>query len=545
MLEFDNGIDWNLVNAIDDEKPADKKPVKFAVIDAETDPFNGVDFVAPFIWGFYDGDEYREFSGPYCTENLAEFLAGFKGRVFAHNGGKFDFHFLIEYLDKQKSLTVINGRIAKARLGQAVLHDSFCLLPVPLSALEKQDFDYTILAKGLRDLPENKRKISEYLKSDCENLYKYCGEFIARYGLNLTLAASALNEWKRLGGFVPKSNKKYYDKFASYYYGGRVEPFKSGVFDAPFKVYDIKSAYPYAMKHKHPIGIDYFETRHVKDSEICQSMLHVKCKSNGALPKRIKNELCFPHITDEFFITGWEFVKGIENGTIQNAKILNGYVFTTCCTFGDYVDHFYKMKSDAEKRGDKAERTFAKLFLNSLYGKFGANPANYEEFYLDDFGKHPKDDFNPGPVIGDYQLFSRDLPESKYKYYNIVTAASITGFVRAYLWDNICKCDNVIYCDTDSIICADGSALDIGSNLGQWEKEGEAHRVAIAGKKLYACFGDFGGKKEKTASKGVKLTAKEIERIARGDVIQWKSEAESFSLKTGRKFIARNVKKTC
>jgi DNA polymerase elongation subunit (family B) len=194
------------------------------------------------------------------------------------------------------------------------------------------------------------------------------------------------------------------------------------------------------------------------------------------------------------------------------------------------------------------------LFLNSLYGKFAANPANYEEFYLDQYGSIPNDDYSPGAVYGDYQLFGRDLPEilesgkanPRFRYYNIVTAASITGWVRAYLWESITKCEDVLYCDTDSIICGNGSALPIGKDLGQWEMEGTAHRVAIAGKKLYACFGDFGkGKTEKIACKGVRISALEIESVAKGETVTYKSEAESFSIKNGKRFISRRVQKTC
>ncbi len=546
-FELDNSIDWKAAEKLAEEEidqaKRERKPAgKFAVIDAETDPFNGEDFVEPFIWGFYDGEIYKEFAGVYCTENLVEYIKDYKGNIFAHNGGKFDFHFLIEYLDTKKSLTVINGRIARAKLGKATLRDSYCLLPVPLAQLEKNAFDYNLMKKGVRELPENDKLIREYLESDCVYLYKHIKEFIDLYGLNLTLAGTALNEWKNLGGFVPRSNAQYYDKFLPHYYGGRVQPFQAGIFKGNYKVYDIKSAYPTAMKYKHPIGTDYYETKAISDTLLPNSFLSVECESFGAFPLRSKTGLSFPNKTDTFHVTGWEFIKALETGTIRNHRIVSGFVFTDLCDFSVYVDHFYAMKLAAEKNNDKTRRTFAKLFLNSLYGKFAANPENYEEFYFDEFGSEALEDYFPCYRYGDHQLFSRPLPDNKHKFLNVATAASITGWVRAYLWESINKCENVLYCDTDSIICGNGSALKLGDQLGDWEIEGEADKVCIAGKKMYSCFKN--GVETKKACKGVRLTGKEIERVARGETVTYKSEAESFSLKREKTFIERKVKKT-
>ena len=548
-FEFATNIDWKAVEALQEkEQPEIKKKTElaFAVIDAETDPFNGQDFVSPFIWGFFDGENYEEFSGPYCTENLVERISQYKGNIFAHNGGKFDFHFLVEHFEKEKSLTVINGRIAKAKLGLATLRDSFCVLPTPLSAFAKDDFDYKILDKKERDKPENVKKISDYLKSDCINLHGYVSRFVGDYGLNLTLAATALKQWQELGGRIPKSDKRYYNKFLPFYYGGRVEPFKSGIFEGEYKVYDIKSAYPTAMKFPHPIGTNYYESRKPRDRELPACMLTVRCNSRGAFPMRTKEGLRFPHEKGIYRVTGWEFIKALETGTISEHSILNAYIFEETTDFSIYVDKFYQLKAEAEKNKDKGGRTIAKLFLNSLYGKFAANPENYEEYYLDDYGAIPKEDengeFDPGPIYGDLQLFGRDLPESKWRFYNIVTAASITGWVRAYLWESIQKCESVLYCDTDSIICKSGDQLPLGDELGNWDLEAEPDRIAIAGKKLYACFKD--GKEIKKACKGVKISGKEIERVARGEIVKYVSEAECFSLKQGKHFIERNVRAT-
>lgn len=44
---------------------------------------------------------------------------------------------------------------------------------------------------------------------------------------------------------------------SKYYYGGRVECFYTGEVEEEFEVIDIRSAYPWAMKKKHPWGLEY------------------------------------------------------------------------------------------------------------------------------------------------------------------------------------------------------------------------------------------------------------------------------------------------
>jgi len=83
-------------------------------------------------------------------------------------------------------------------------------------------------------------------------------------------------------------------------------------------------------------------------------------------------------------------------------------------------------------------------------------------------------------------MMRRPVPLEKHRYYNIATAASITGWVRAFLWRSLQKCSGVLYCDTDSIAARDVSALDSGKKLGQWKLEARCDEYAIAGKKNYA-----------------------------------------------------------
>lgn len=517
------------------------------VTDSETDPFKAGRIPKPFIWGAYNGSEYHQFTD---TDEMVDFFAEKDVIVYAHNGGKFDWHFILHRLEQFEPLMVISGRLAKFKIGACEFRDSYNILPFPLSAYQKDEIDYNIMEADQRHKPENWKAIVKYLKSDCVYLWDMVTQFIDRYGLHLTQAGAALKVWEKIADTkAPKTNAFFYESMAPYYYGGRVECFKTGIINQDFKVIDINSAYPHAMKHLHPYGDSYDVSDSLPNTKahIQRAFIRLTCVSRGAFPFRGQNGLDFPSddIKREYTITGWEFLAAIETKTIEDWDIIEVLTFGESIRFDNYIDHFYSMKDECKKNDDKAGYIFAKLFLNSLYGKFGANPDNYDEYtivkpcYIE---AAEQDDYNFCAELGEWALCSRPLSEEKQRYYNAAVAASITGFVRAYMWRSICQCEGVMYCDTDSIACTDTGALELDpSKLGAWDIEAECDSGGVAGKKLYAFHMKGGG--YKTASKGVRLTAEEILEVAAGEEVTYNPENPSFSLKRGVKFISRKVKK--
>jgi hypothetical protein len=521
----------------------------FAVIDAETTPFKkGRLEIVPFIWGFYDGQQYLEFTN---TTKLIDFLRQKKIIIYAHNGGKFDYHFLKDYFNEFENIMIIDGRISKFKIGKCEFRDSFQILPIPLRNYKKDDMDYNIMEENERIKPENMAKIKAYLKNDCIYLYELIEQFKYNYGNKLTIASSALLKWQEIMNTIPpKTTKDFYDKIKPYYYGGHVEVFKNGIIKKPFKIIDINSAYPYAMIHNHPYG-DKYEII-ITDKIKSQDFISLTCYSKGAFPIKDKNGTKYPIGKFEFHITGWEYLSALKCNLIFDVYIHKVIRFKEEITFKEYVNHFYTMKKEAKEKGDKANEIFAKLFLNSLYGKFGANPEKYKEYML-----VPKNFIEQATEIDGYvyggdftstlALMEKPLSEEHHIYYNIAVAASITGFVRAFLMESIYKCKHVLYCDTDSIVAQDISDLKLSNELGDWKLEATCTEGAIAGKKLYAFKmnkPDKNGKWYKIASKGVKLTHKEIYKIAKGATVEFTSDAPCFSIKKESHFITRKIKKT-
>lgn len=516
-------------------------------LDAETDPFLAGRVPKPFIWGAYNGSEYHQFR---TVPELVEFFQELDVIVYAHNGGKFDYHFMLDYLEQFEPLMVISGRLSKFKIGLCEFRDSMNILPFALSVYQKDEIDYAIFEESERHKPHNWKAICEYLKSDCVYLWNMVSDFIHRYGMHLTQAGAAMKVWQKIADTkAPKTNAFFYESLAPYYYGGRVECFQSGLIDHDFSVIDINSAYPYAMKHAHPYGEHYSVSNELPNSQayIQRSFIRLTCIARGCFPFRGDDGLIFPSddIKREYTITGWEYLAAVKTRTIEDYDIIEVLTFPDMIRFDDYIDHFYEQKSKCKDEGDKAGYIFAKLFLNSLYGKFGANPENYDEYtivkpcYIE---AAESEGYNFNAELGNWALCSKPLEEEKQRYYNVAVAASITGFVRAYMWESISQCKGVIYCDTDSIACTETGDLELDPHeLGAWDTEAVCDYGGVAGKKLYAFHTK--GDKWKTASKGVRLQPEEIMQAAAGEEVTYNPIAPSFSLKRGIKFISRKVKK--
>lgn len=108
--------------------------------------------------------------------------------------------------------------------------------------------------------------------------------------------------------------------------------------------------------------------------------------------------------------------------------------------FLSFIDKWYKIKEKATLSKNKPLKLFAKLILNSLYGKFGTNPEHSHYFYKFDGDRITVKEDEDIISIDEYPLY---LP--------------IAMFTTAYARDVISKVcnglgwDHVAYTDTDSV----------------------------------------------------------------------------------------------
>ena len=133
-----------------------------------------------------------------------------------------------------------------------------------------------------------------------------------------------------------------------------------------------------------------------------------------------------------------------------------------------------------------------------------------------------------------------ECPDPKDRFYCTATAASITGWVRAYLLTALHNVVSPVYCDTDSIICQSVGSLRIGNEIGEWKVENEYDEIHIAKRKMYT------GKVKNTdhwknVSAGVSFSSSEIKNVTAGNTVTYLPHAPTFSIKSSAKFIKRTV----
>lgn len=515
--------------------------LKLATIDLETDPFLYNRTPMPFAAGFFDGDTYHQTWGDNCIEEMVEFLNDYPVplRIYAHNGGKFDFWYLQDHI--QNPLMFIKNRLVKARfLDRHELRDSYAAIPVPLRDYKKDDTDYSTFELDKRE--KHRKAIGLYLQHDCEYLYQLIADYIAEFGVQLTMGGAALKQLKK---FHPqKSSNSFHDaEFRKFYTGGRVQCFERGIIKDNFHFYDVNSEYPYVMAaREHPKGIEYASMKRLPDSGVY--FADITAWSNGALPLRDEHHaLRFPVGEFRFFACSHEIQQALEIGDL---KIITVHRVEKCLqtqSFEAFISKFAERKIQYENEHNPSMRLFMKLVMNSSYGKFATDPTKFKDVAIFD---------NSGDMLdGGYELagfFGQRLIGQKpseikpYMYHDVAIASSITSAARALLMFGLHNAVRPVYCDTDSIVATHLDMPHHATKLGSWKDEAVCDEIAIAGKKMYAAF--YQGEPVKKASKGVNLPASKIRAIAAGESVFTPLDAPALRIGQPAKFIARTIART-
>jgi hypothetical protein len=558
-----------------------KEALPIAVIDAETDPFRHGRAVEPFAWGFYNGIEYRHFWGAHCTQELLDFLMLEKPyQIFAHNGGRFDFQFFVDYLEGTP--LVINGRIVDVKMRHHLLSDSYARIPVALERFgEKISIDYGKMEKSERDKKHVKSEILTYLERDCRLLYKVIFSWLETYGRKpSTMASAAFKQCEQamkkpmISKRMSETQDEHYRKF---YYGGRVQAFKAGILRQDLLLHDVNSMYPHVMcEFKHPCSSDPADWCVQRDISENTDFAIVWAYSKGALPIRTKNGLQFPTCYTRFFATGHEIRMAIQHRRLSIDKVEAAYTCLEKTDFKKFIVPLYEQRLAAKRAGNVMQQEFLKLAMNGTYGKFAINPRKFKQWifvprdmlhhYETSYGAKGLELCHEGKwfVCENIQgstgalRFARRYDENK-GFRNVALAASITGAARALLFDGLCKSEDPAYCDTDSII---GKTLDVISDkhlLGGWKLEAQGDEILIAGKKMYALLGEVSNDVAETnkriklyndarcvklASKGVRLTVQDLRKIANGAAVTYHFDAPSFDSCGQQFFQSREIRMT-
>ncbi|MEM4589425.1 MAG: DNA polymerase [Thermoplasmata archaeon] len=319
---------------------------------------------------------------------------------------------------------------------------------------------------------KEKEEFEQYALNDAQLCYLLGKAILEEFKtIKSTAGGIAIRIFKR--DFVHKyvfSNlpRELESKIREAYHGGRVECLRRGTIDKKIYAYDVISMYPYVMKT--------FSYPYVVEKPILKTNINLDNEGIAFCRVHIDHEV--PPLCRKIkFDDGFErliFPSGIFEGafTYPELRLLNdsnniGKILDVKYAieykhkfnpFKKFVDHFYELKRKAEEESNP-KRTFYKLMLNSLYGKFGEkgtlriiklNSRNIE--------------------------YEKEITLRKRWYNNVVLASYITAYARIVLWQYMKQIgfEHIYYCDTDSLFVDKPLLIDNSKELGKLKFEGEA-----------------------------------------------------------------------
>ena len=506
------------------EKNTNDHDIKLCVFDIETyDEKTKSTWLNPYALGFYDGVSQIKFKGRNCVYEFINYVCG-KERyracsIYAHNGGKFDFNFILEELrkldygfeiitqgsriielkiftDKSGSGLHEKGELRKA-YNNIKLIDSYALLKSSLDKLTK-DFDVEHKKINFMDKPNTKNDyeylyhlfkigdplFDEYLMNDCIGLYEVLKKFFKLIKDNggkigITTASTAMKTFQKsyIGDYKLKmSGIKINDIMRKGYYGGRTEIYRMYAKEGNYYWFDINSLYPFVMRNNSfPISPPR-KVRDIKKQYIYDYDGITECKIT--VPKSEYLPL-LPYRGDKLYFPVGKISGYYDNSFIRKSydlgydiKLYSGYIFYESeQIFKKYVDTFNELKKKA--KSNTPSYVLAKLMMNSLYGKFGQREIgeNIKRLLPNELMEY-KDKILD--VINIDENIYRIKSDVKGNHFLPQIAVHVTTLAQLELFntmhDIVEKGYKIFYCDTDSV-ATDYKNIRCSNNLGDWKKE--------------------------------------------------------------------------
>ena len=393
------------------------------------------------------------------------------------------------------------------------------------------------------DIGYEKRQIN-FNTVDMDELFEYCfvdvdilKSFVIEYvkfimshnlgSFKVTLASQSLTAFRTQFMYNPPyihNDNRAIQLERKAYHGGRVECFRLGIQEKRNWFYvDVNSMYPFVMLgddlpiqylgYSENVNFREFKIRLMKYYLIADVLIST---DEPVYPILKNDKLIFPIGKFRTTLNHHELVYAYEHGHIK--KIYSSAQYKMGSIFDRYVNFFYDIKVTSKENGNKLWTTIAKLFLNSLYGKFGQSEPHREPFgecqYKGVFREPTYDVENEihYQYIGWYGQLYKEWKNGETTFSCPYLASAITSKARMLLWMYIKQAGrvNVAYCDTDSLILNARGIRNIFSSLSQTrlgalKLETQSQRFELYGNKDYV----FG---EDTKHKGLPSKSTQIDK---------------------------------
>jgi len=272
------------------------------------------------------------------------------------------------------------------------------------------------------------------------------------------------------------------------YYGGRTEAFKRGIFTNA-NYYDFNSLYPSVMYNKVYPDPNTLRTTRLNTNKYIMNYegvsnieINIPYTNIPVLPHRAKNgKVIFPCGNLKGWYTHIEIREAIKQGAILTKVYKTHYYMRTCSPFKDYVSTLYNKRLEYKKINSPMQYV-TKIFMNSLYGKFGQRFTNKENTIHESLVTK-RDLDNATNIIRnkDYFVLRQDTKPSSFCV--PIWAVYIASYSRLKLF-KVLKDNDPIYCDTDSIITK--NTLKYSKKLGDLDLEIKIKEGVVVRPKFYA-----------------------------------------------------------
>lgn len=328
------------------------------------------------------------------------------------------------------------------------------------------------------------------------------------------------------------------------YRGGRTECFRIGTLKGTFTMFDFNSMYPSVMQM-----LDY-PVRLLGEVRTFKAMKKALDGGEGVIASVIvtttrpvfgirdsAKKLIFPVGTFQATLTTRELNYALDHDMIDaDAPYIEGFRYEMRPIFREYVDFFYRMRQEYIETNNIAFAYICKIFMNSLYGKFGQRNEIYETVGFDskeadgafEYWDTDTNQLRKRRVIGGTIQESIGFREGYESFCAI--ASHVTADARMKLWElfETAGTENVMYCDTDSAVTNEKGTEKltplVGKGLGKLSVKGASVHLVLHGNKDY----EFG---EEVVMKGIK---KDAVQIGDGLFEQTQFEGLAGAIRNGR-----------
>lgn len=456
------------------------------------------------LYGFNSG----KFDVPVIFDNLYRVGVDFKPRKMFFSGSRL----VSATMGKNTILKDILGVFASIRLKDERGRMGLNALAKEFLGIEKEDYNSENIQKVDEELIKYNKRDVEIVEGLFKKVYELSGVLPSTSGK----MAISIYEKKFRPDIKQIANRRGIKQF---YRGGRSEVFK---FEGKnVRLYDVNSMYPYVMvKYPYPIGPVFQEININKEG---YSFAIIKAPYNYVpyLPYKAGSKLIFPYGSFSGYYTNFELREAKKRGI--EFEVIDGYVCDeTEYIFADYVKCFYDLRKKAKEEKNKVLDSYAKLMLNSLYGKFGQSPF-IQDLKIKKIENLSRDDV-ASMVFGNKQKYAivKKLTFNPFVYYDYIIAGYITAYGRHVLYEYLekLKPEELFYVDTDGIVSSGDLDNYVGKDLGELKIEGEYEEYHGLLPKVYMLVN-----KDKTIVK-----AKGFKNLTPEDILRGKASEKKNSV---------------